>query len=70
EARSLPVSLQDLSFDRLESKSAACPPPWNLRDLLVRAEQAMTTSRPKQSATALNLSGDAERLRWFALPQP
>ncbi|MDG2459381.1 MAG: aminotransferase class V-fold PLP-dependent enzyme [Luminiphilus sp.] len=70
EARSLPVSLQDLSFDRLESKSAACPPPWNLRDLLVRAEQAMTTSRPKQSATALNLSGEAERLRWFALPQP
>tara|TARA_B100001059_G_scaffold131956_2_gene132118 strand:+ start:3488 stop:5119 length:1632 start_codon:yes stop_codon:yes gene_type:complete len=68
EVRSLPVSLEDLAFDQLESKTKALPLPWDLGDLLVQAERVMTTLKPKQPETTFHLSGEAERLRWFALP--
>ena len=68
EVRSLPVSLEDLAFDQLESKTKALPLPWDLGDLLVQAERVMTTLKPKQAETTFHLSGEAERLRWFALP--
>ena len=68
EVRSLPVSLEDLAFDQLESKTKALPLAWDLGDLLVQAERVMTTLKPKQSETTFHLSGEAERLRWFALP--
>ena len=68
EVRSLPVSLEDLAFDQLESKTKALPLPWDLGDLLVQAERVMTTLKPKQAETTFHLSGQAERLRWFALP--
>ena len=68
EVRSLPVSLEDLAFDQLESKTQALPLPWDLGDLLVQAERVMTTLKPKQPETTFHLSGEAERLRWFALP--
>ena len=70
EARSLPVSLEDLAFDQLESKTKALPLRWDLGDLLVQAERVMTTLKPKQPETTFHLSGEAERLRWFALSQP
>ena len=70
EARSLPVSLEDLAFDQLESKTKALPLRWDLGDLLVQAERAMTTLKPKQAETTFHLSAEAERLRWFALSQP
>ena len=68
EVRSLPVSLEDLAFDQLESKTKALPLPLDLGDLLVQAERVMTTLKPKQPETTFHLSGEAERLRWFALP--
>ncbi|MBL6699179.1 MAG: aminotransferase class V-fold PLP-dependent enzyme [Luminiphilus sp.] len=68
EVRSLPVSLEDLAFDQLESKTKALPLRWDLGDLLVQAERVMTTLKPKQPETTFHLSGEAERLRWFALP--
>ena len=68
KARSLPVSLDDLSFDRLESKEGMLPSRWALDDLLAQAERDMTNLSPKQHDTTPNLSGEAERLRWFALP--
>ena len=69
EARLLPASLEDLAFDQLESKTKALPLRWDLGDLLVQAERAMTTLKPKQAETTFHLSAEAERLRWFALSQ-
>jgi selenocysteine lyase/cysteine desulfurase len=67
EARLLPASLEGLAFDQLESKTKALPLRWDLGDLLVQAERAMTTLKPKQAETTFHLSAEAERLRWFAL---
>ena len=68
DAKTLPVSLTDLSFDQWEPKEGAQPPTWELGELLARAEQDMTTIRSKKPETAVNLPDEAERLRWFALP--
>ncbi|MFL2501645.1 MAG: aminotransferase class V-fold PLP-dependent enzyme [Luminiphilus sp.] len=68
EARSLPVSLEGLSFDRLEPTGRATPSPWELRDLLAEAERELTSTRPKTPETIRNLPDETERLRWFALP--
>ena len=68
DIKSLPVNLKDLSFDQWEPKELAQPPTWELGELLVQAEQVMTTIKPKKPETAVNLPDEAERLRWFALP--
>jgi len=68
EARSLPVSLEGLSFDRLEPTGRATPSPWELRDLLVEAERELTSMKPKKPETMFSLPDETERLRWFALP--
>ena len=68
EARSLPVSLEGLSFDQLEPTARATPAPWELSELLVEAERELTATRSKEPETIRNLPDEAEELRWFALP--
>ena len=68
EARSLPVSLEGLSFDQLEPTARAMRTPWELSELLVEAERELTATRSKEPETIRNLPDEAEELRWFALP--
>jgi selenocysteine lyase/cysteine desulfurase len=64
--RTLPVSLADLSFDQPTAINEPGPS-WDLADLLAQAEEEMTARRPEQPVAPPELSGDAERLRWFVL---
>ena len=68
EARSLPVSLEGLSFDQLERTARTASAPWELSELLVEAERELTVTRSKEPETIRNLPDEAEELRWFALP--
>jgi len=68
EARSLPVSLEGLSFDQLAPTVRATPAPWELSELLVEAERELKAMRSEEPETIRNLPDEAEELRWFALP--
>ena len=68
EAMSLPVSLDALSFDQLESTARTAPAPWELGELLVEAERELTATRSKEPGTIRHLPDEVEGLRWFALP--
>ena len=63
EARSLPVSLEGLSFDQLEPTARAAAAPWELGKLLVEAERELTTTSPRQSVTCPTRQKDYAGLR-------